>query len=48
MVCDVADDASVKSAFERAASLGDIECVVFNASPGFPKDPKTGEPFNFT
>ena len=44
MVCDVTNDASVKAAFDHAASLGSVECVVFNASAGFPTDPATGAP----
>jgi len=35
-VCDVADDASVRAAFEVARALGDIDVVVFNVAPGFP------------
>lgn len=36
VVCDVADDASVKAGFDAAKVIGDIEVVVFNCAPGFP------------
>lgn len=36
VVCDVANDASVKSAFEEAKKAGNIEVMVFNVAPAFP------------
>ena len=34
--CDVASDDSVRTAFEAAKTLGELEVVVFNCAPGFP------------
>ena len=34
VVCDVADDASVKSAFDAVKAIGVVELVVFNCAPG--------------
>ncbi|CAE7377511.1 budC [Symbiodinium natans] len=34
--CDVEDNASVKSAFDAAKSLGTVEVVVYNVAPPFP------------
>lgn len=36
VVCDVTDDASVKSAFEKAMGCGTIEVMVYNVAPPFP------------
>lgn len=38
LVCDVSSDSAVAAAFEKARSLGSVECVVYNVAPGFPKD----------
>lgn len=37
-VCDVLSDVSVKAAFDKACSLGNVECVVYNVAAGFPVD----------
>lgn len=35
-VCDVANDDSVREAFNTAKDVGNIEVMVFNVAPGFP------------